>query len=431
MSSSFVGWLAVIVMVLAARTATAQGNQTPVPQAVLHADSVLDLATLEREVVARNPSLAAMHAAVREARARVGVEGALENPMVDVMVAPQSFGRPEPAGYRIDVDQPIPWFGTRGLRREAAAAEADASQASFETARLDLIREARAAFYDDYHYDQVRRTLLDQLELVRQSRQVALSRYAAGTSAQQDVLDADVDIAMLEHQTVAAGRSQALVETRLRSLLHLDALTPLPSPPDTVPIPETLDAVRLVARADTTTRPELRVALASMRAAQARIDLARRERLPEPALGVVYDQMQVDPDMRWSVRASLALPIAPGRRASAQHEAEAQLEGARARHDAANDAIQRAVADAATEFSESLHELEVIHDALLPATERAVASARARYESGKLDFTNVLAAARARAQARLEFHRVLGDANQARADLERALGGPRPTEEVP
>jgi outer membrane protein TolC len=128
-----------------------------------------------------------MRAAVREARARVGVEGALEDPMVAVMVAPQSFGRPEPAGYRIDVDQPIPWFGTRGLRREAAAAEADARQASFETARLDLIREARAAFYDDYHYDQVRRTLLDQLELVRQSRQVALSRYAAGTGAQQDV----------------------------------------------------------------------------------------------------------------------------------------------------------------------------------------------------------------------------------------------------
>ena len=427
----FVALLAAVALVLAPRAGAAQRAElNPVPHTRDHVPGeVLQLDSLERQVLERNASYAAMRAAVRAARARVETEGALSDPMVRVYAAPRSFasGGPEPA-WRAELELPLPWFDRRGARRAAAMAEADAAGAGLETARLDLIRETRTAFYDDYHFDQVRRTSLDLLDLLDHTRASALARYAAGLAPQQDVLDADVEIAMREHEVVSAQRSQTLVEARLRALLHLDPLTPLPAPPDTLERPDALDAVRLIARSNEARRPETLAAEADIRVAEARRALASRSNLFEPTIGFSYDRYWSEKELQPGVMAGLTLPIAPGRRSGAVHEAEAMLDAAKARRDAVRDELRRGIADASTEFEESLHELDIVAGRLLPAAERSLASARAGYASGRTDFSTLIRAAREVSNARLEYHRVLGDAHQARADLERALGQPAPVE---
>ncbi len=421
--------LAALALALAPRTGSAQRPElNPVPHTRDHVPGeVLQLDSLERQVLERNAGYAAMSAAVRAARARVETEGALSDPMVRVFVAPRSFARGGPeSAWRAELELPLPMFDRRGARRAAAAAEADAAGAGLETARLDLIRETRTAFYDDYHFERVRRTNLDLIDLITRARASALARYAAGLAPQQDVLDADVEMAMREHDVVTAGRGQALVEARLRALLHLDPLTPLPAPPDSLTRPGALDAVRLIARSNEARRPETLAAEADVRAAEARRTLASRSRLFEPTLGFSYDRYWSEKELQPGVMAGLTLPIAPGRRSGAEHEAEAMLDAAKARRDAVRDELHRGIADASTEFEESLHELDVIAGRLLPAAERAFASARAGYESGRTEFSTLMRAARDVANARLEYHRVLGDAHEARANLERALGQPAP-----
>src|SRR5439155_18800833 len=104
----------------------------------LPSDSTLSLAWVERIAVARNPSLSAMREAWREAGARADQAGALEDPMLDGMLAPGSLGSSsvDPA-YRVGITQQFPLFGQRGLRRRAARAEGEVAVYDFETARLD------------------------------------------------------------------------------------------------------------------------------------------------------------------------------------------------------------------------------------------------------------------------------------------------------
>jgi outer membrane protein TolC len=189
-------------------------------------------------------------------------------------------------------------------------------------------------------------------------------------------------------------------------------------------VPSRQQALVWIARSNEREQPELRAAEAMLRASEARLSLARRERLPEPSVGLAYDRYWEVPELRTSVSASLNLPVSLGRRSAAEREARAAIEGARARREAALDEIRRRVTEASTQFEESLHELEVLRDDLLPAAERSLASAKGNYEAGRIEFSTLIQTSRDLAAARLEYHRTLASANQAGAELERALGGP-------
>ena len=89
----------------------------------LSSDSTLSLAWVERTALAHNPSLSAMRQAWREAGARAEQAGALEDPMLDGMLAPRSLSsRSVDPAYRVGITQQFPLFGQRGLRRRAARA---------------------------------------------------------------------------------------------------------------------------------------------------------------------------------------------------------------------------------------------------------------------------------------------------------------------
>src|SRR5690349_13295438 len=100
----FEQWLfrmgAACCLTLAGPAVAASAERPPSPPAAPSAllDSIststsLDLGQLGRAVVARNPSLAAMHAAWAEMDAKADVAGSLANPMVEGLVAPSSLGK--------------------------------------------------------------------------------------------------------------------------------------------------------------------------------------------------------------------------------------------------------------------------------------------------------------------------------------------------
>jgi outer membrane protein TolC len=101
-------------------------------------------------VLARNPTLAEMEAAVRAARARAEQSTALEDPMASATVAPLSLGGGAPFGYEVRASQRIPYPGKLRLRGEAARQEADAAAAELEATRLELAIEAVERFADYY-----------------------------------------------------------------------------------------------------------------------------------------------------------------------------------------------------------------------------------------------------------------------------------------
>jgi outer membrane protein TolC len=393
--------------------------------APLSLPDTLSLDWLEREALARNPSLAAMRAAAASARARARIAGSIEQPMVEGMVAPQSWSDGGDGAWRVEATQSFAPFGQRGLDARAGRAEADAAAGDAETARLDLLREVREAFFALYRMARAIETNAEQSELMRQSRRVALTRYSAGTAGEQDVLDADAELAMLTHQEASLRREHRTLDARLNSLLHLPPADTLSPPPRMLVLP--MAPMRmggggpLSGEAPIAATPERRAAEARVAAQQARLSLARRRRLPEVKLGAAWDRFMAEPNWRGQVIAGLELPLWPGRIGAGEDEARADLARAQAERDARNDEVALRIETARAEYEESHHEVEVMETQVIPTSERALTAARAAFESGRGGFLAVIMAARRRGDAKLELEAARVRVADGWAALRRAL----------
>ena len=393
----------------------------------------LRLDLLERVVMERNPSLAASRAAFEESNARAGRVGALMNPMVEGMVAPRALGndRIEAPGYVIDFSMDFPLFGRRGGEKEAARAEARAIGQELRATRLDLLREARRLYYQ---YFLVERGLgvTDELKgLIGRFRAVAVQKYAAGIVGREDALQADVELAMLDHQAIVLKRDRRIVRARLNALLHRSAEDPLPSPVDSLPEPR--DGEESPGSPDAAlARPEVLRAEAERDAWAAEASLARKRRLPELRLLARYDAMWAEHEMRPMVGAGVSLPLWPGSVGGGEREAGAAYRKKEQERLAAIDRARAEIEEARARVEETRHEIHVIETGVLPATERALDSVRAAYESNRGDFLAILNAERDLARARLDGHRARADYRMALADYERAIarGGSAPDEEA-
>ena len=416
-SLALVTCAALPLLTLAIAPALAAEPARPAAPSLAAPDSVLTLPWLERTVLERNPSLAAMRSALAAAEARAPRAGALAPPRRDVKAAPARVGAASvEAAWRVGVTQPLPLFGTRGAARAAGRADADAAGADLESLRLDLLRETRMVYVDDYHV--ARQALANgaQLALIRQLHDAAVSRYAAGLAPEADALQAEVELAMLDHERVMLGREARLVESRLDALLHLAQGTRLPAPPDELPPIVNMSATS----GDSLPWPELRAADARVAAARGELTLARRSRWPSTDLSVAYDRYWNEPELRTSVGLMIGLPVDLGQLGDAERQATHHLEAATFERDAVRDRIDQRIAAAEASLVESRHETEIIASEVLPASRRALGSARAAYASGQTPFSTVLSAARDVARAEFEVHRAQAAMHQAEAEWSRA-----------
>jgi outer membrane protein TolC len=406
----------------AAAQSPESGLASPALDSLLRAP-VLDLRLLERAVLDRNPTLGAMRAAWRAAEAAADKAGALEDPVLDVMTAPRSWSSDavDPA-YMASISQRLPLFGQSGLKARVARADARAMGEDFRTARLDIQREARRAYYEYFLVARGRAVNAEIKDLLAQFRKSAVARYSAGTVGLEDALQADVEIAMLDHEEVALIRERRAARARLNAFLQRDPGSPLPEPPADLALPAAparSDSLFALARA---LRPELKSWSAQRDSREAALSLARRERLPQFTFSARYDRYWEAPEVMPSAGVSLNLPIQFGRLGAAEREARAGVEQVEYRRKAAEAQIGSEVETAIAGVEETEHEIHIIEDRVVPATERALRSIRASYENSRAGFTTLLNAERDLARARLALHRVKVGYLQSFADLDRAVG---------
>lgn len=432
MASRFLGIFALVtVLSTAPAPAHAERESTPAGGALasagildtLLAQAPLDLALLERAVIARNPSLGAMRAATLEMEAKADAAGSLDDPMLDLMAAPGSFGKSNvEAAYSIGLSQKLSVFGQRGLRGRAARAEARSTAEEFRAAGQDLVHRTRRLYFEYYAVSRGAEVNRDLRDLLQQFRRVALQKYAAGTAGQQDALQAEVEQAMLEHQRVVLERTRRMITAQLRALLHDETGRSLPEPS------QDFGAVGAAVHPDSAVamamrlRPELRGREAIRDARQEELRLAERARLPEVAIQARYDRFMDFPEWRTSVGVGLNIPIGWGRIGADVRGAQAGLMRAELERLAERDRVLAEITEARARVEETGHEVHIVDSQLVPATERALASVRAGYEANRTDFLALLNAERDLARARLDRYRARAEYGMALADLDRAIG---------
>jgi outer membrane protein, heavy metal efflux system len=387
--------------------------------------TVLTLADVERDVLARNPSLAAMKKAAEAASAHAEGAGAWIDPELSFMAAPRSFASGGPGdAYRIELTQRIAPFGRRDAERLEAGARFDEVSADVQSARLDLLRAARVAFAEYRRATESRVAHEAMVELAVQLRQVALAKYAAGTVEQQDPLSASVEAARLTHHGVLLESERRVAAARLNTLLGRPAGAPLPPPAaaDAQPVHAMLaldpDSLIMSARG---ARPEVQAAIARIATRMAQRRVAGASSWPGLMVGIAQDRYWSEPELQTSVELGIDLPLFGGR-SSNKLEADAQVAAAEAEHQSLILQVQQEVVEALTRYDESVHDLEVLDQGVMPAATQSVTALRAAYAGNRASFLALLDAARSLAEAQLDRIDAVARRDVARADLARALG---------
>jgi outer membrane protein TolC len=413
-----------VVLATAAACAVPVRAAASDPLDSLRAAPALDLPLLTRAVLSRNASLGALRAARAVSEARADRAGALASPMLEGMAAPRSFGSDavEPA-WAISLSQHLPLFGQRGLARRASRAEARAAGEDVRAMRLDVAREASRLYYRMYEIARAEAVTEDIRVLVDQFRRVAIQKYAAGTVGQSDALQAEVELAMLDHERVMLARERRVTGAQLKALLHDEDPAPLPDPPAMLPpAPLPAEALKPAAGVSIDELPSIRARAAMRDARAAEHRLARRAGLPDLTLTASYDRFMEEEEWRPIVGVGLDLPLWRGRFRAQEREALASVERAERERDAARDLARANLAEARARVEEAAHEVHILETGVLPATERALVSVRAAYEANRGDFLALLSAERDLSRARLSRHRAEAAYRTALADLDWARG---------
>lgn len=390
-------------------------------------ESELSLAWLLEEVQNRNPSLQAMIAAWQAAAARYPQVVSLDDPMFMAMAAPASFdSRDVESAYVLQGSQKFPWFGKRAARGRVAQNESSAAYHDVEDNRVRLAEATRIAFFN--YYVSFRQLELNRqnLEVITQFRSTAQSRYRANQVTQQDVLQADVELAELERRAIELERGQRLAIARINTLLREEPFAPLPPPPRELALPSGgLDA-DILQQLAIGQRPDLAAIAARVRAEQASVTLATKEYYPDVEVFGRYDSFwqpaETQSELRGQVGVNLNVPIYRDKLNAGVREKLSNLSQLRAEYEQRVLDVRFEVATAYEQVNESRRTLELYSSRLIPASEQNVAAARSNYDVNKTSFLDLATAQRQLIELREKREEALAMYHARQAELMRAVG---------
>jgi outer membrane protein, heavy metal efflux system len=426
----------VFVLLVAPRGATAQSTTESLDSLVGHA-------------LAINPSIRAAALRLEASRRRVTAAGARPDPML--MAGIQNLpidGSSDPMTMRmIGVGQTIPYPGKLALRSAVAQREVDAAGAAVESARRMLVRDVKDSYYDLVFLDQALAVATRSEEVLGTFIQVTEGRYGVGVAGQQDVLKARVEAARLAETAASLQEQRRAALARLNGVLDRPSDASIDSP--AIPlaivraaISDSAREVRFVSaglgarvsdsplpslaelqQAAIRQSPELGEHEAMIAAQATRLELARKDVLPDFDLSLQYGQRPGLPDM---VTAIVSVPIPLQRRRKQDQlvaAADAQLASLHEEHRTKVNEINAEVARLVSELERERTQLALYAKAILPQGKAALASATESYQVGKVEFLTVLDSQATVFSYETDYFRALADFAKNLAELERIVGG--------
>lgn len=383
----------------------------------------LELVTLVHEVLARNPSVQAAVAGWQAAARKYPQAISLEDPMLQTMVGPGSWGDEMlDNAYAVQVSQKFPWHGKRALRGEAAKAQAKAASFDVPDAQLKLTEAARLAYLDYYLAGRLLSLNNDNVRAVREFREAADAKYQTNQVTQQDVLQADVELATLAKRRVELERSRRVAIARINTLLHRPPDCVLP-PPAELPEPPDVPAADVLRQLAIKRRPDLAAINARIQEERANLALACREFYPDVEVFGRYDTFWQEDPLRSQVGVNVNVPIYRDRRRAAVDEETFKLRRRRAELQYQIDVVNNEVQSAYERVVESQQIVELYGSKILPVAEQNVESARSGYVAAKVDFLRLIEAQRQLIELRQQSAEANVELLRRIAECERAAGG--------
>jgi NodT family efflux transporter outer membrane factor (OMF) lipoprotein len=402
----------------------------------------LELNALAVHIDISNQTLAVTEAQLRAARAAIGVARSQLFPTItgtaSVEGARQSQNRGRDtnssattradylllldASYEVDV------WGRIRRSIEANIANAQASAADLETARLSIHAELAVDYFALRGLDAQRQLLDFTIAALEKALELTINRYNAGVASQIEVLQARTQLENTRAQAIDVGVQRAQFEHAIAILLGKPpaefSLPPVPITAIPPAIPVSLPS-QLLER-----RPDIAAAERRMAAANAQIGIAQAAFYPTVALGSTVGLESSSlanlfswPSALWSIGASVMEIVFDGGRR------QAVTEQTKAAYDVTVATYRQTVLTAFQSVEDTLATLRILEEEAaqqakaVQAAEAALLLAINRYKGGITTYLEVVVAQSAALTAERTAIDLLTRRMAATVQLIKALGG--------
>ena len=408
-------------------------------QATLGASPVSETGTsfeqLTQIAIAQNKTLQAAREQLRQAEARLTQAGLRPNPSLDFSRSTDALlGGEGDSGFAVTFSQPIEIGGKRTKRIRRAEAELEVTKAEIADAERRLTGQLKEACLQAIDVS-ARLSFLDRTrQLNRQTVEVMNVRLAAG-----DASRLDSHLLQAENNRVEAQRLQA--ESRLIAAMleirRLAGIAPdasLSLRPLAPAAPAVRDEVGLVEIA-LSSRPDLQAARLREALAEAGVDLARSQAVPNLTGSVRYAREPVvsrlasatqrrafDRENVLDFGISIPLPLW-NREQGNIREASSKVIQAKAERDALENSIRAEVATASRRYQSASRTLDLIRTGVVNETQAGFTITQLAYRLGDMRLLDVLVQQRSLVDAQIAELTAEAEAAAAEAELELAVGG--------
>lgn len=318
----------------------------------------------------------------------------------------------------------FPGPGKLAARARVATAGSQGKYFAFESAVLQAAFNLKRAYYQLGLLDEQLQLKRETCGLLENQERVLRARNAAGAAGLPELLRVQGELDRVRNEVANLEDSRHSLLENFKAALGLTPAQPAPPAPGHFEAGnEKFDADKLFAAAFAR-NPQLAEMAADVRAAEAGIAVAYKERVPDFSAALMAD-VKSSPVMFWP-QAGMSLPIWRDKLAAEVAQAEAGELAAKSRLKAAQ--IDLAINFAAKVFTcrQTARDLALIDGNLIPQANQSLAIIQAGYRAGATDFSTLTGAERLLLDLKLQAAETRTDHEIALADLTLMVAGVPP-----
>jgi len=394
---------------------------------------VLTLKAATEQAVRDNPDLAQMQARAQAMAAIPSQMGALPDPEISInaMSLPvNTFNvrQEDMTQLGAGISQSFPFPGKLSLREQAAAFEAEAATQNVTEVRWRLLSEVKTTWWMIFYLDRAIQLVDSNYALLRQFVDIARTKYEVGEGLQQDVLLAQLELSKLLDQQLVLNGMRRNAAASLNALLDKPANEELRLPDKAdLQLPAIKQETQLYQQAETA-RAALEVNRQGINAAQSRLDLAKKDVLPDFNLGASYGARANTPagDKRadlLSLNLSMNVPIfAAQKQAKAIDQRTSELMQEKYALQDQWNKVRTQISQSYNDYRRAKDQAVLFETGIVPQARQTVASMLAGYQVNKVDFLNLVRSQVTLFEYETQYWKAFTEANQALAQLSAAVG---------
>ncbi|MBI3364762.1 MAG: TolC family protein [Ignavibacteriae bacterium] len=410
----------IIILILMPALVMSQQDSIVIPE-----PATLDVNFLITEAMMNNQEIQAALYQMDVMEAKVPQARALADPELEFMQEEMPGFQWNQAMYsRFSLSQMIRFPSKLATQGRLAAIKAEHAHHDHQEKILEVLAKLKSAYFELWFVQQNIVLSQENIRLMKQFSQISLTKYGVGQVSQQDVLKAQVEIAMLSNEFISLRQQELSAKAMLMAILNRAPKDTLGFAviPEDVSFTASLDSLQDLALKS---RPMLIHDSLSVEESRMGLSLAKQEYIPDFKVGLERVTSPADGFNGWSVRAGITLPFAPwtlGKASARTEEAEASIKRTTAAYNASRTMVLSSVKDLYLKADASKRQLDTYRTIIIPQAEQSLAASRTAYQTGTTDFLMLIDAYRTLVNLTKEYFMTRMQFEQTVADLEHAVG---------